>query len=583
MGPLNRTKKDPGRRSSPPVRWCVALLCLSTLAGGVALTGCTRGSSGGNAGVPDLLMPSNEDVLAYVAVPSLDVALRNVSDLIQRVAPPGQPPQTPEALKAQLGTMLGDPQLAALDSSRPIILAVLKPTQPGPIPPVVALLPAKDAEKLAAMVAPLGLVSKADDGLVAIAQTPQALELAPKVRPLHDRFSGTPASSTARIYADSQALLASYGPVLEIGLAQMTKTFEGLPGAGASTAKVLKLEARAFLALLGQISALQVDVEVGRDWVGVHASARAKTGSELAAFFELSGAREAPTRSLLESRGGVVMSMSFDPAGTSALYKKLLDVLSADADTREFVTPDVQSLLLEIPNCVDGTASMSMGVADSGLLIAYDLGVTSEEKLLSMVESSLKMLAPGSGLGSFYKGMGLDLTAALQRGAREHGGVAVHALHMKGAASPDAPPEFQASAGQLKALLGQNVEIAVVGTRGLASSVPGELDRMIDAAQAKKQGKELSLKAREVLGVGRQVYVDYDLAALMHLAAAGMPEGEVKEGLSRMLASLSGVAPMVAAFTCEGAKGLFQLRLPVEIIVKMREAAEARGQGVAPK
>ncbi len=529
--------------------------------------------------MPELLEPPGEDVMAYVALPGLDIALQHVCDLMGRIAPPNTPPQTPATMKSQLGTLLGDPQLAAVDASRPIVVAVLKPSQPGPIPPIVGLVPVKDATKLTEQLAQFGLVGKATGGLLALAQTPQALELTLKVLPLHDRFAATKLAATGRIYADAEALLGTYGALLEVGLLQMSRTLNAMQSpAGAqapvSAARMLKLQARILLALLGQVDAFQLDLELGRDWMGVHAATKAKPGSELAALFERSAVLKAPRQSLIESRKGIVMAMAMDAGTSGALYRKVLDVLAADPETKDFAGPDLLAAVAGMQESWDGSGTMSIAAVDAKMFLSYEMGVNSEEKFLAMLEAGMKLFSAGGTLGSFYKDMGIEIKPNLQKSARTHGGASIHALSLQSEMSKDADPVLQASAEQLKSLLRQTSEFAVVANRGLVSSSPADLDRMIDAALAKKDGTQLTLKAHEAFGEGRQAYVDYDLASLIELASAGIPAGEPRETFQRIVARLGTVPPVVGAFTADGTRGLVQLRLPVDLFVGIRDAAE---------
>ncbi len=74
------------------------------------------------------LYPKSEDIAGYLTFSSLDAALKGFAEIAASVVPSGKGP-TPKELKGELGTMFGDPELAGIDGSKPIVIALLGPAE----------------------------------------------------------------------------------------------------------------------------------------------------------------------------------------------------------------------------------------------------------------------------------------------------------------------------------------------------------------------------------------------------------------------------------------------------------------------
>jgi hypothetical protein len=546
----------------------------------VFIGGCTKGSdSGEKASVPDLLEPRGAEISAYVLIPSLDAALSDFVELSRRLAPPDTAAPTLASVKDELGQRIGDPGLGSFDPTKPILVALAASTQPGQTPLFVGLLPTKNSERISALVAPFGLVSKSVDGLVAVGQTPQALELATVARSLYGDAERAGLGATGRVWANTNSLLATYGSVIEQGIAQLSLLVGALPtpgntgtSPGSNLGALLEVEARAVLGLLGQLDALQVDIDLGKEWIAIDVASRGEPGAKLTTLFERSSELLAPTTSLVEMRDGLLASMALDPAALSAVYLEILDVLAAHPATKGFSSLELRGMIEKLDTIWDGRAVMAVKLDDSGTSMSYEMGVRSEADFLSILESSLRLLSSEGAFGQLYKGMGLEISTAFEKKARSRGNIAVHKFKVDAKAQEGAETALGANAEQLAGTMAQRVEIAVVADRGLAASVPVELDRMIDAAESKEPGARLELVAREVLGKGRQAYFDYGLATFGKAGAAGFPQGEARERIIRAFSAMSSVQPVLLGLTFDGKKGLVQARFPVEFFVKMREA-----------
>ncbi len=553
-------------------------LVLSSL---VLSSGCTSGTGDRPAAVPAPLAPGSDDVIAYIVVPGLDAALKDVAGIAGTVTPDPTKAPTPDQLKTQVGVLLGDPGLANLDGSRPLLVAVLRaqpaqPAQPMPtVPPLVGLFPAKQAAPFDQHLAAIGMQSRFADGLLAVAQTPDALAAASKVRGLYDRLATAKLDTTARLYLDTGAALELYGQFLKASVAQLTSLFGNLGGGGPGAtgegsmqglARILKLEALALLALLEQLDQLQLDLDLGPAGIGGDTVAVAKTGSPLAEFFSKSKALRPPTTSVLEGGDGLAtVSYVFDPDSFGTLLQTVINEVSKDPDSASFFTPEFTRLFTDIGSWWKGTGVMIMRASERTIAMDYVMDVTDGQKYLEVMEKTTALMAPGSAFAEAYRQLGMEFSLSLQRDAREHAGVPVHHWKMS-MKMPDAPAGTPFDSGFMAGMMNQEAGLAVVGGRGLMSYNSLALDRMIDAAKAGKTGSALKLESRSIFGAGRHAYVDYDIVGLMKAIFLAMPEGQPGAEALEALADWPSARPMVMAITFDTGRAQLQGRMPVDFI-----------------
>ena len=163
------------------------------------LGGCTSETDSTTASIPKALAPASKEIVAYAAVPSLDSLLKGAADISTLANPvPDAPSVTLESMKAMIGTPLDDPELKGIDGTKPILVVMFD--QPiADAPPLVAgFLPTNPDSSYGETLGQLGMQSIASEGLLIVAQTPEALNAAKKARALYDRIAAAKISRTAR-------------------------------------------------------------------------------------------------------------------------------------------------------------------------------------------------------------------------------------------------------------------------------------------------------------------------------------------------------------------------------------------------
>lgn len=557
----------------------IAILLLGL---GVVCGSCTADRGGGAApAVAAPLAPESADIVAYAAVANLDAALQGAAALAQAVLEKPDPSISAAAFKSQLGAMLGDPDLANLDGSKSIVVVVFKAAPQAPVPPALALLPAKQAAPYEGRLTGLGMSCRFADGLLAVAQPPDALENTAKARALYDRIAAAKLSKVARVFLDADALATAYGPMLKATANQLAGVVGALPGFGAGQGPgigaILKLEVLALLSILEQCDSLQIDIDAGKPGVGIDATVAGKPESELGSFFAQSSALKAPSSAVIKVGGVMGGAYVFAPEGFSKLFSKILKDLSADAEAKSLITPELTSLISDVALWSDGTAVISMAPSEKGFSMSAVAGLKDAQRFVEMLEKYAGLLAPGGAFAGLYKSMGVELTSSFEKGARTHAGVPVHRWTMGTKLASPAPGGFDPSL--MAAFLAQAPEIAAVGEAGLISSAPAELDRMIDAVQSKSPGTRLELKAETEHGAGRHGYVDYDMVGLMKMMAASIPESNpAAAALKALAAGPVSAPPMTLAATFGPSRALFQMRLPSGLFSQFAKLGGAGAQ-----
>jgi hypothetical protein len=518
--------------------------------------------------------PVGPEVWAYVVIPSLEQAISDVSEVAERFAP-GE--MTPGSLRAQIGGLLQDPQLANLDTRKPILVCALQSETGGP-PLSVALVPAKQAAPYEQTLAGLGMKTRFSGGLLVIAQTPEGLEASAKARTLYEQVGGSGSESTARIYVHVARLLDTFGPLLEAQLDGLLGSFAakiaaagaggGGPGASPETLqKLLKLEVRAVLALLRQVENTQVDLDLGRRVIAVDQVVTARPGSTLAAGFTSSAAHPASATSVIPGGGGLLAgTLRLDSKGFSPFFQQLAETLAQESEglfPREAV-----ALWSNVERWWGGAGSFRLRRASRGVAVAYVLDVPDEAGFLELMEKSLALFSPGSGLGNLYKEMGIPLEMRIEKAVRQYRGTSIHRFNMS-----LSPPEKEAGEqkGLDQAFLGtwlKDLEIGFVKGTGLYASDPAELDRMIDQVQS-SGAREVHYESRKVFGAGGHGYLDYDMFGLLKTFLVAMPEGQPKAEMTAAFNRVTAKDPMLFALVFGEARARLRAQVPLDPIAQM--------------
>jgi hypothetical protein len=525
------------------------------------------------AGAPSANSPqlATADALGYVVIPDLEALLAHAEATGNAVAPTAMPPGAPGSSLAQL------PGLEGL-LAKPILLVLLKGQGPMAPPRPVLFLPVKDAKTYETTITNLGWKSRRAPGLLIAASTPDGLAASAKLEPEYKRLAGAVIGHDLRIFLEIGRLMDDYGPMMQMGMdAAMAPKASPDPAKkdalSPGAAKMLKVEAKAFVALLGQLDNVQWDLDLQGEGLLSDTVFAAKPGTALDALAHMPPAGTNRATALLSGSGFMTAAYQLDAPRLSSFLDAVLKESAADPAGAELLTADVLGLVEQAATTYGGQAAYRMAGSGGHLSVEAAVEVTDEAKAMAMVEKGLLLFAPGGAWASLLEDT--KMTMALQKNARRHAGVAVHRLKVKAGAKPLTAEQKAAQAPFLR-----DTEFAVTHGYYLSAQDAAGLDALIDRAAAAAPGQGLTLRSAEAFGEGRHGYVDYDLVGLMKAVSAMTPA--VKGQPNPFAALPDSAEPMLAAMTLADGRIRWQAKLPLRSFALMSETAKKATPSPAP-
>lgn len=521
--------------------------------------------------VPRPLDAGSDQVLGYLAYPKVNDTIQSIEAIAQSFAPPGALP--PGQIKQMIGIAFGDPGLAKLDGTKPVVAMIFKPADPASEPPYGVYVPVRDPAPYEDRLGKMGLHVKTVDGILMGFNTEEALAAAERLLPCYRRIETAGMRSDVRAYVHVARALNVYEGLIRTGvdgfLDLLSAAAPAAPGAGG--VGILKLEAHAALAILGQIDEVQIDVDVRGKAFGGNAIVTAKAGSALADLFNAPPPGPHRALGLLSQHGFLTGAFHFDSKAMARLSKQLMDVLAKDPDAAKLLTPDVRDIIGDLAAASFDQGAMSVRAAPGApFLVETAMAVPDEAKALALAEHSTALMGPDGPLNKLYEDMGMPLRvkASMEKAARRHAGVDVHRLKIEFDA--DKLPDAQAA--QIKALM-KDQEFAFAKGWYLASQDSKSLDGMVDRALAGGSKDAAALQAAKAFGEGRNLYVDYDFIGLMKAVLEMMPQGQPGMPPKAALARLRAGDPMVFAATFAGGRAQMHGQIPLAPLVRLAKAA----------
>ncbi len=530
--------------------------------------------------VPQPIDLGTKDVSVYVAVPNLNSLLDNA----EAVAKQFNPQQPPGQLKMTLGFMLGDPALANLDASKPIVAMLFKtpPTDtPAGPPPFALFIPAKAAAPFDGAFTRMKMVTSFSGGVLVVAQTADALTLGQTQLAAYQKIADAKIKGDVRVYLGAANLMESFGPLVQKGMDLVKQQLAVATAANPAAAgmdpqalgKILGIEMKVLAEMLNELDSVQYDISIKADQINVEHLVCAKKESPLAALFGTPPPGINKTLMLLSKSGSMTGAFRISPAGYKVFINKMISLVTKDPEFADVGGKDVQEMFSGMADYMGGDMAMSMDLLPTGgMAMEMAVTITDDKKYLTFVENMVKLMGPDGSLGKMYADMGMKMTAELQKAVRQHGGVDVHRMKIDFDTTKMAP----AQAAQIKNMP-KETDVAIVKGLYLGSYDPAELDKLIDKALAGNVKPDVSLESISAFGDGKQVYMDLDAIGFMQNAMAAMPGNPA----SAMFSQLKSKAPMLMAGSYNGGRFFGQIRVPLAPFIEMSTIAR-KGAGKAP-
>jgi len=562
------------RRFSKYVFASIILACSLTL------VGCAREAAVRKPPaitIPEPLDIALEDVMVCVTIPDVGTALEHMEAIAAEFAPPGE--FQPGMLKMQLGTVLGDSGLIHLDAAMPLVLMVFKPDAPMEPPAVAGFMTHNEEAPYSEALTNMGMQHKVNDGVLTLAQTPEALAKAETAVSAYRQIAAAQIKNDLRVTLHMDRVMDTYGEFVRWQLEQVAgmmaffppPTEPGVPGPEtfAQTAKIMKLLVKGLFAFYEQLDIIQCDVNLGADAIEFDEIVAAKAGSTLAESLSARPVGRNRALGLLSGPGLMMWTSNESQKESSAFLIQILDQLSEDPDATDLLTPELVSVFTDWSDCYTGEAAMTMRHLEGATFVSETvMGVKNEAKCLELTEKSMSVFGPDSAFGKIFADMGMEISFAIEKEARNHAGVSVHRL--KTTFDMKNVPEMQAA--QMEAMI-PDQEFAIAEGYYLESQDPAGLDRMIDRALTGAPSGGVTLQAMQTFGREHSVYFDFDLIAMMKASMEMVPAG-VPNPMAGLLGGVTSSEPIVAAASSADGRARIQVRIPLSPFIQMAQRAQ---------
>ena len=498
--------------------------------------------------VPAPMAMPEDSAYVVAVVPDLVATLGRI-EAIANIFNPGQLPAG--ALKKQLGGMLGDPGLANF-TNQPVIVVV----GPGaPTPSFALLVPATNPQAYLDAGVNFGLLlGKVVDGIAVMTQTPDGEILGEKVAKTYAALVKNPPKGDIRLLVAPDKLMTTYGGMLGM-MAQMAAAQNP---AGPEMGKVLGLEVAGMMAVVAEVSAVQLDLRLDPAAIGEELTIAAKPGTELAKFLTAPPAAIGQRAAARLGNDPSLMALSgrLNYAAYGAYAANLLRTLKAKPEGQALITDEVIAMAENIGSGLSGETAFRLRTSETAPLQWEGLYASNDSaKAEANLENMIKLFTGQGAIADLYRKMGV--TMILTKGARTSpSGAAVHAVSVT-VDETKIPPE---QAAQMKLMSGY--ELAVTKGWVVMAQDPKSLDALIAGT-----GKGLSTVAEKAIGAGRDLYADLDLIGLVRAAMrmAGT-------GAEAMIPATKPGEPLSVASTAADGRTLVEIKWPLAPFAELVKA-----------
>ena len=558
-------------------------VCLSVLVVSLSVLSARAAEPGD---LPKAIELDSKEISAYVVIPHLDTFIKNMEGLGNKFSPF---PMKPGTMKTQIGQGIGDPELAGFDFSKPLVIMVLKgppslPPLPAAPPPVIVFIPVKNAEPYkTAMTVIMKAQVDVKDNIVISSDTPESLEKGVAQKAAYDKIAAAELKGDLRAFASIAQLTETYGRQIDAALEQATKTFAMLqanpaapPGVDMKALGVImKVYIKAIAAALRQSQSEQLDLSVKDDSVALDMVFAAKPGSTLAKLFVEPSPGENPCLSLIKPGGILSFAGRFNPAAMKDVVDALMPEIDKDPELKEVLDEKMTNMMKDAVPLFGGDIAVSMLPSDKTFTqMRSAMTITDAKKYTDLLDRMVSLIGPDSTLGKLYANMGITMQFA--KNTREHAGVSIHAMKFV----LDEKKMQPAQVAQMKMMM-HDTELAIVKNMYLTSSVPAELDAMVDQVQTgvMPKGDALPLKAMITFGQKQQLYADYDLLSVLKATIGADPINP----MAALFKDFKGGDPIQFAGAMKDGSVVLHTIVPLEPIIQMAKSLQQlNGPGIKP-
>jgi hypothetical protein len=507
--------------------------------------------------VPDVKL---DEALVTVLASDIPTLVQQAGDLAGKV----QSGMGAETIKAQVGGMLGDPELEGLPKGSDAAFVAFPQVQM-----LFVEVGAGKAEAYAKKAEENGQMAVAADGVVVIAKEESALEAGKKLAPaVKSKVLAANKPAAVTVTVEMPRVLKQFGPQIEGGLAMMTASMKQATEetTGAEAAKFIEAYLRFALAMAKQMERLELSVDLPAEGVRISKAVTPAAGSNLAAYLATPAPKSEDMLKFLPATGAMRAQYLLDIKALTAFLDKELTPITKEVGFDEKGLAALTEIMKKAGAAYGGSFAVDAVGGGTGLMdgtAAYAL--SDPAAALSLLEDSVAQFDK-SGLADLYEQMGMSMKLALKKDARKHKDVAIHELTMK--MESEADPEVAKLLGE-----GLKYEVAMVGKVQLLAMGDTKIEPLIDAALDGSMPPAKPLAAQKLMPSGAAVLIDLDVPRYMkYIALMAEKAGEQGDKMDAVIEKLSGAEPVnIAAGVVDG-KAVGRMLVPVSLIEKVGKA-----------
>lgn len=461
----------------------------------------------------------NAALLGYVIVPDIVQTIDRIGRIASEIDPEKY---NPDALKAQAGTVLGDPEFNNIDRTLPVVIMLFQNTTDGTTAgfngiEYAAVIPVKDKMRYIEKLKSMNLPFETNGDKIILSNKKSSLFFAQKEMKNYRKLSSQMYRFDARMIVKIDSIMSTYNSGIEMMLKQMQaleamNLYSGQDKQTESLIAIGKIFIYAMLDLAYQSKEYQFDVSLSETAIDFSSEYSAIPDSALSRFFDGEPQVENRCISLLPEKGQLTYAGYFDMKRLRELTESLLSgVIKRDASLEKHINRDFINAYLDYSKLYTGEFAVTYGFNSSNKLqvnAAAATNSTSEEfeavnsRFMTIYNEMLKKMDSGlSGMPAY----------TMEKNYRKSSGIDVsrYVMNMNDAKMTEAEKEM------MQKMFGKEfiVEYAISNGYIAASTDPANLDKII--ANTITPPEKIRLQSMEAFGKGMDSYIDFDMISFL--------------------------------------------------------------------
>ena len=489
-------------------------------------------------------------LFGYVVIPKVEKTITVLETILRSVNEQNFPPNS---LKMQIGMNLGDPELANLDKTKPVVGMLFKPSQEQkPNQQVLSdgrrsdvtiaiFVPPVDKNKYLKAFSTMKVRTAFREGVLIIAPTDDALQAAETNFGLYQELAKNPPAADFRVFADIQTILSAYENQIAGLIANMESSMrnrnpekKNIPQEQKTQQDIQMKFGLLYLStaveLAKQLKNYQFDIDLSSDSVQFTTALAAKEETPLFNYYSMEWDGKLSLYGILPETDFFTLAAYYDFVRFGALIKKLIDTAGKkNPSFKETVTDELVSLYLQAFGYFAGEMAFSFGIsAENRLSVKMLAKLKDPEKYFEYLEKWISSFQKSKAYADMKKMSGLSVS--YKKKARIVQTFPVSSLSVKLNYEKIGSEQ---EAALMKQLLGETITFELASVKGvlIASSSMKDFNTLIEKAKSDSGGRKLEAITR--FGNTMSTCADFDIytyiTKIFSLAASQSPETQTND------------------------------------------------------